>query len=322
MRTKVKSRWRRKPALKPRGSTRNAIHPDRLFFRSFDRGRTWQTLDTPFLQQHGFCSIAVIGNGLLLGGRYGAGEIWRSGDSGETWTLVYAGQYPMMEVPKITLDRANPGIVWATIWPAPPPSDSGYVVKSTDRGLTWTAYPVFGSPWAIETDRLGRVFVGMVEGGTPGAIMSNNGGKTWTPLSGGLPATPETGNVWMLKSDGGLPGLYMADLDIGAFKLDNLMTSVSPSSNRQPHQFDLFQNHPNPFNPATTIRYSVPGAQRVTLKVFDTLGREVATLVDELKAAGSYEIDFDASRLSSSGVYIYRLKAGVFHLARKMVFVK
>ncbi len=126
----------------------------------------------------------------------------------------------------------------------------------------------------------------------------------------------------MLKSDGGLPGLYMADSDIGAYKLDNLTTSVSSTPNQQPQQFNLFQNHPNPFNPATTIRYSLASAQHVTLKVFDILGREVATLVNGLKAAGAYEVKFNASQLSNSGVYVYQLKAGEFVLTRKMLIVR
>jgi hypothetical protein len=87
------------------------------------------------------------------------------------------------------------------------------------------------------------------------------------------------------------------------------------------------QNYPNPFNPATKITYTIPSSSGsaeglpVAIKVFDILGSEVATLVNEHKPPGSYEIDFDASRLPS-GMYFYELRAGGFASTRKMIVVK
>jgi hypothetical protein len=83
----------------------------------------------------------------------------------------------------------------------------------------------------------------------------------------------------------------------------------------------LSDAYPNPFNPSTTIRYRIPEAGLVTLKVYDVLGREVATLVNEEKLTGSYEVEFDGSNLSS-GVYFYQLKAGSFIQTRKMICLK
>lgn len=85
--------------------------------------------------------------------------------------------------------------------------------------------------------------------------------------------------------------------------------------------YDLSQNYPNPFNPATTINYSVPVSGEVTLKVFDILGREVSTLVDEVKNAGRYSVRFNASALAS-GTYFYTLRAGNFSTTKKMSFIK
>ncbi|MEK7671010.1 MAG: T9SS type A sorting domain-containing protein, partial [Bacteroidota bacterium] len=78
---------------------------------------------------------------------------------------------------------------------------------------------------------------------------------------------------------------------------------------------------PNPFNPTTTIRYDLPSAGLVSLEVFDILGREVRTLVNEKLQAGSYERTFDASGLAS-GVYFYRLNAGPFLQTRKFILAK
>jgi len=83
----------------------------------------------------------------------------------------------------------------------------------------------------------------------------------------------------------------------------------------------LRQNHPNPFNPATTIQYDVKDKGFVSLAVYDLLGREVASLVNESKDEGRYSISFDASNLPS-GVYIYTLRVNNFTASKKMVVIK
>jgi len=88
-----------------------------------------------------------------------------------------------------------------------------------------------------------------------------------------------------------------------------------------PKEFRLEQNYPNPFNPSTTIRYQIPINSHVSLKVYDVLGNEVATLVDEYREAGRYEVEFNAKGLAS-GVYFYKLQAGIFVETKKMLLVK
>jgi hypothetical protein len=88
-----------------------------------------------------------------------------------------------------------------------------------------------------------------------------------------------------------------------------------------PSRFELAQNFPNPFNPRTTIRYSIPAETHVHLGVYDLLGREVATLVDTRQAPGRYDVGFDGSRLAS-GMYVYHLTAGAFSSAKKLVLVR
>ena len=105
---------------------------------------------------------------------------------------------------------------------------------------------------------------------------------------------------------------------ISAF--DSTATSIDEDIS-QINEFKLDQNYPNPFNPKTSIQYSISNKQFVTLKVYNLLGREVATLVNENKEAGNYMINFDASILPS-GVYIYKLQAGDYVQTRKMTLVK
>ena len=88
-----------------------------------------------------------------------------------------------------------------------------------------------------------------------------------------------------------------------------------------PNNFVLFQNYPNPFNPTTVINYQLLVASHVVIRVYDVLGREVATLVNERKSSGSYQVDFDAHSLSG-GVYFYRMQAGSFTETKKLVLVK
>jgi polygalacturonase len=100
-----------------------------------------------------------------------------------------------------------------------------------------------------------------------------------------------------------------------------VITNVKNESVVNPSNYALEQNYPNPFNPSTTIRYQVPEAGFVKLRVYNIPGQEVATLVNENKAPGFYEINFDASKLAS-GIYIYRLMENDFVLSKKMILLK
>jgi hypothetical protein len=93
------------------------------------------------------------------------------------------------------------------------------------------------------------------------------------------------------------------------------------SQNISNYEYQLFDNYPNPFNPSTKISYSIKEEGLVTLKVYDALGKEIATLINENKPAGNYEAEFDASQLPS-GMYIYKLQAGSFISSKKMLLLK
>ena len=85
--------------------------------------------------------------------------------------------------------------------------------------------------------------------------------------------------------------------------------------------YSLNQNYPNPFNPSTRISYSIPSQSHISLKLYDVLGREVAILMNKEQPVGNYEVEFDASDLTS-GVYFYRIQAGDFVETKKMVLMK
>jgi hypothetical protein len=106
--------------------------------------------------------------------------------------------------------------------------------------------------------------------------------------------------------------------DIGCYEYTGT-TEVVEENN--PESFQLFQNYPNPFNPSTIINYTVPKTSFVTIKVYDNLGEEIETLVNESMPMGNYEINFDVNNLSS-GVYFYRMISGSYAETKKMLLLR
>jgi len=111
-------------------------------------------------------------------------------------------------------------------------------------------------------------------------------------------------------------GWYIDDV-----RIEGIVTDISDNQNEIPNTFSLLQNYPNPFNPSTKISWQSPVASWQNLKVYDVLGNEVVTLVNEYKPAGFYDTEFNATNLPS-GVYFYELKVGSFVATKKMVLIK
>jgi len=128
-------------------------------------------------------------------------------------------------------------------------------------------------------------------------------------------------NEYVFTDKNVLPGKYLyrlKQMDLnGASEYSNEIeiNSVLPA------YYSLSQNYPNPFNPSSNIKYSIPISSLVQIKVFDVLGKEICTLIEEEKSAGSYEVEFDASGLPG-GVYFYQLKAGKYFETKKMLLLK
>jgi len=123
----------------------------------------------------------------------------------------------------------------------------------------------------------------------------------------------------------------LTDFNFDNFLFGDLTTVLEDSTSLIPKSYNLSQNYPNPFNPSTVINYQLPQAGKVTLKIYDILGNEIITLVDENKDAGSYSVTFSANGGSasggnagslSSGIYIYKMIAGGFVSSKKMMLIK
>jgi len=129
-------------------------------------------------------------------------------------------------------------------------------------------------------------------------------------------------NYLMVTRDGSR-GMHNPFLTINVLLTSKLYAvGINQIGTEVPKVFELAQNYPNPFNPTTKINFSIPSTETVTIKVFDLTGREISTLVNSQKMlAGKYSTDFDGSKLSS-GVYFYRITAGVYNMTKKMILVK
>ena len=165
--------------------------------------------------------------------------------------------------------------------------------------------------------------------------------KKWTALSSGLTNTSagpaDIANVtssgpYSIPSGSSIDVAFAIAADINLLNLRTafanartkynfILTSVKDNINPLPYKFELAQNYPNPFNPSTTIKFSIPSENHVILKIYDMLGREVRTLLNEEKAPGNYSINFVAGNLPS-GVYLYKLTAGNYTDAKKLILLK
>jgi chitinase len=127
--------------------------------------------------------------------------------------------------------------------------------------------------------------------------------------------------IWEITQD--VIGQSQPLMDVVGALMITTSVEPGPAPDRRPAGFALFTNYPNPFNPSTTIQYQIPVASNVSIKVFDMLGRNIATLLNETKSAGTGFVQFDASRYQiSSGVYFYRIQAGSFVQTKRMILVK
>ncbi len=198
------------------------------------------------------------------------------------------------------------------------------------------AWPDGGWPDADSTK-----VIFMVDDGTHGDETA--GDNFWTmevdfPIYSPLDIEYKYGANWGLSSNGGANDneggvgsnhhvtlfpefTYGSAIDVfGTFETKDVDTRVTETG-EIPTVYALGQNYPNPFNPSTVIKFSIPNSGLVSLKVFNILGQEVATLVNEMKSVGVYEVSFDASSLTT-GMYIYRIQSGEFTSTKKMLLIK
>lgn len=284
-------------------------------------------------------ALASDGNSLYAG-TWGLG-VYVSNDNGSTWSemnnglgfnlvinaltihsnTLYAASYGggVFKYENSSWTKLNVG--YDFVWTITSNSNGLYagtygdgLYRSTDNGNTWTKVSNLNAPfiYSIAVNLSGKIYVASW---TSGVFESTDNGNTWNSLGMGgfgvsaLIVSRNNDNVYVGTKEG---KIYLSKRVAG-------VTSVE--SEEIPTKFELSQNYPNPFNPVTTIKFAVPEKGRYTLKVYDILGQEVATLFDDEMNAGIQKIMFNGSNLSS-GVYIYRLIGNNVNISKKMILMK
>jgi len=292
-----------------------------LIYRSSDDGENWEDINDGLdstlassLLQHSF--------GILF-----AGSAWMN----------------------IFIDRIDPPNQWFF---------KGGLRKSIDTGRTWIHLSGLYDEGVstLKEDSSGRLFAGT---GTHGMYRSDDTGSTWLEVNaglftrsqkaissmiinprghifiatyGGVFESSDNGDHWIARNEGladttvwsmtidSAGYLYVGTLS-GIYRSIQSTSSVEHLGTDLPNQISLSQNYPNPFNPTTIINYSVPKPTHVKIIIYDVLGSEIATLVNERKQPGEYKVTWNAEGMSS-GIYVYRLIAGEFIETKKMVVIR
>jgi photosystem II stability/assembly factor-like uncharacterized protein len=323
-------------------------------YKTTDGGNVWTNYPNSFstLQELYFISSQV---GWICHNALGAAILSKTTDGGITWTGQWSDN--TKNIYSISFINENVGYAAGLNFLG----FGGYIMQTTDGGTTWIEQyngtqqlmSIFFRNgllgWAVGSQ--GRI-VNTVNGGLPVELTSFIGFYSYPNVKLNWSTATELNNQgfeierssdetnWIIigfKDGNGTttePQVYSFLDDVseiinsklyyrlkqvdfnGSFEYSEVIKIIT-----SPTKFALEQNYPNPFNPSTSIQYAISSRQFVTLKVYDVLGNEIATLVNEYRNAGSYEIEFDASKLSS-GVYYYQLRSGDFIQTKKMILLK
>ena len=334
----------------PNTNTGWAVGDNRIFLRTTNGGENWSVVGSG-VYGVSLNSICMVNDsiGWVAGSQGGIykiiGNSWTHQTSGTTVDLrsvfflnenigwVVGGQ---IYDPGIILKTTNGGTDWTSTisdtigylasvffidenigWAA---GQYGTIIKTLDGGTDWFTQSIsqaanLNSIWF--TDANTGYAVGQAAGIYGTILKTTDGGTDWFIQTA---VTINTINSiffidaltgWAV----GYNGTILKTTNGGVTFIEEEKNGINPD------EFILEQNYPNPFNPTTTIEYSIPMAGLVTIKIFDILGREVTTLVNEEKQRGNHLVKFNASNLSS-GIYFYRLQAGNFMSEKKLILLK
>jgi N-acetylneuraminic acid mutarotase len=310
---------------------------------------TWSSLGTG--SSNGVNSdvyaLAVVGNEVFVGGFFteaggvSANRVARFNTQTNTWSSLGTGSSNGVNGEVRALAVVGNEVVVGGFFTSAGGVSANYVARFNTQTNTWSSLGT-GSSNGVSGSVSALAVVGneVVVGGeftSAGGVSANRVARfntqtnTWSSLGtgssngvnsgydyGAVRALAVVGNEVFVGGEftlaGGIASTFIARWNSGTSRVEQLSSTA-------PKTFLLEQNYPNPFNPSTTIRYQLPVASEVKLEVYDVLGKKIATLVNERQSAGSYQVVWNASGLSS-GTYFYRLQAGTFVETKKMIMVK
>ncbi len=295
------------------------------FSTTSNGGTSWTTLATPPAGLSGCASaqnsIFVVdqnfyGFGVSSGTTAAPIRFYLTTNGGTSWLLRTTALVNGTFTNGIAFsDDKNTGVVISS-------TSLPTIARTTNAGATFTNISTGVSATAGTQMKWLRNSNTVYSAATTGAsgciIKSTNGGLNWVTQT-----TNSLNNLSSLDfyQFGNVVYGYAVGLDGSVVKIVETITGVENPSTNLPSQYSLEQNYPNPFNPTTNINFSLPKASDVSLKVYDALGNEVMSLVNEFKNAGTHSVIVNASNLTS-GIYFYKLQAGEFVSTKKLTLIK
>jgi photosystem II stability/assembly factor-like uncharacterized protein len=285
--------------------------------RTTDGGATWARLTTeptPVANEFGLNNSLATSDTTHIWFGSNQGRVYRSTNAGATWassTMPFAG-----EVDEVAFNGVNFGVA----------GGASAAARSTDGGVTWTSVTTGGTGNVLGLSATAENFWA-AQGNN--VYRSTNNGATWaTSLTGTIGTMRHCDFVqlgsatrgWAVTATGGIAAAYFN------------LTDVNTADAGIPTTYALDQNYPNPFNPITTIRFALPKLSNVTIKIYNIIGQEVATLVEGVREAGFYTQQWNGrnqyGNQVATGVYFYRIEAkpadggAPFTSLKKMLLIK
>lgn len=296
-------------------------------YRTTNRAQSWTPISPDLSDgpRPGFTAYATVttidaattDSNTIIAGTDDA-NVWVTTNLGGTWTNVSAG-LPDRWVTRVRFDPTDHNIAYVTFSGYRYDSPLPHIFRTTNLGAAWQ--DISGNlPEApinvvlVDPAHPERLYVGT----DVGCYYSPTSGGTWAAMGTGLPNVAVSD--MQLHAPTRIARAFTHGRSMWQINLDDLVTGVA-DDRQTPSAFALHQNHPNPFNPATTITYTLTRPADVVLGVSDILGRPVATLADGPQRAGTHSVVFDASRLPT-GVYLCRLQVGGTAQVRKMLYLR
>jgi photosystem II stability/assembly factor-like uncharacterized protein len=280
------------------------------FHKTTDGGKTWTSLigDENLVDELNLLWFFDEKNGVVAGD---GGALAYTMNGGKTWTKVVPNHIPSASVDYCTVDFLdnNLGLI----------AGKKTLIKTTDGGKTWEYIAVPDLPKDIKGVGIANETTWYLSG-SKFLFYTADAGAHWANVLN-LDVVTATSIYEVVIDSNGYPWISCGSSEVYTSAPE--LVGVEEVDNSIPEKFKLEANYPNPFNPSTVIKYSLPASVSgsVTLKVYNLLGQEVATLVNQSQKAGTYHVNFDASKLSS-GIYIYTLKAAGFSQSKKMMLIK